>query len=128
MDVRNCRGCGRLYNYIGGSYRNLCPDCVRKLFNSGMFVPEHCFYGECISTIDKHNFPEIFLPSTPRSQLAVHKVIAICTLAKTNVVVPLPSLSAYRRRSGLCYTAFQHLLIKTKSYRMSRIGSTSKFI
>ena len=31
MDVRNCRGCGRLYNYIGGSYRNLCPDCVRKL-------------------------------------------------------------------------------------------------
>lgn len=31
MDVRNCRGCGRLYNYIGGSYRNLCPDCIAKL-------------------------------------------------------------------------------------------------
>ena len=25
MDVRNCRQCGKLYNYIGGSYRNLCP-------------------------------------------------------------------------------------------------------
>ena len=31
MEVRNCRGCGRLYNYIGGSYRNLCPECVGKL-------------------------------------------------------------------------------------------------
>lgn len=31
MDVRNCRGCGRLYNYIGGSYRNLCPDCINEL-------------------------------------------------------------------------------------------------
>ncbi len=31
MDVRNCRGCGRLYNYIGGSYRNLCPDCIKRL-------------------------------------------------------------------------------------------------
>ncbi|SDM97819.1 flagellar protein [Lachnospira pectinoschiza] len=31
MEVRNCRGCGRLYNYVGGSYRNLCPDCVKKL-------------------------------------------------------------------------------------------------
>ena len=31
MEVRNCKGCGRLYNYIGGSYRNLCPDCVNKM-------------------------------------------------------------------------------------------------
>lgn len=31
MDVRNCRSCGRLYNYIGGSYRNLCPDCIEAL-------------------------------------------------------------------------------------------------
>ncbi|MGN0327476.1 MAG: flagellar protein [Lachnospira sp.] len=31
MEVRNCRSCGRLYNYIGGSYRNLCPDCIRKI-------------------------------------------------------------------------------------------------
>ena len=31
MDVRNCRQCGRLFNYIGGSYRNLCPNCVEGI-------------------------------------------------------------------------------------------------
>ena len=31
MDVRNCRQCGSLYNYIGGSYKNLCPSCIAKL-------------------------------------------------------------------------------------------------
>lgn len=31
MDVRNCRSCGRLYNYIGGSYRSLCPNCIDAL-------------------------------------------------------------------------------------------------
>lgn len=31
MDVRNCRVCGRLYNYIGGAYRNMCPSCVSAL-------------------------------------------------------------------------------------------------
>lgn len=30
MEVRNCKNCGRLYNYIGGAYR-LCPDCMKKL-------------------------------------------------------------------------------------------------
>ena len=30
MEVKNCRGCGRLYNYIGGKYR-LCPDCLKNL-------------------------------------------------------------------------------------------------
>lgn len=33
MDVRNCRQCGRLYNYVGGSYRNLCPDCIKSIEN-----------------------------------------------------------------------------------------------
>lgn len=28
MEVRNCRKCGRIFNYIGGSYRNLCPNCI----------------------------------------------------------------------------------------------------
>lgn len=28
MEVRNCKTCGRLFNYIGGAYRNLCPACV----------------------------------------------------------------------------------------------------
>lgn len=31
MEVRNCKSCGRLYNYIGGSYRNLCPNCINKM-------------------------------------------------------------------------------------------------
>lgn len=31
MEVRNCKSCGRLYNYIGGSYRNLCPNCINKV-------------------------------------------------------------------------------------------------
>ena len=30
MDVRNCRGCGRLYNYVGGGY-TLCPVCMEEL-------------------------------------------------------------------------------------------------
>lgn len=31
MEVRNCKQCGKLYNYIGGTYRNLCPACVDKV-------------------------------------------------------------------------------------------------
>jgi flagellar operon protein (TIGR03826 family) len=31
MDVRNCRMCGKLYNFIGGPYRNLCPNCIEKM-------------------------------------------------------------------------------------------------
>lgn len=30
MEVKNCRGCGRLYNYIGGGYL-LCPACMAEL-------------------------------------------------------------------------------------------------
>ena len=30
MEVKNCKNCGRLYNYIGGVYR-LCPACMQKL-------------------------------------------------------------------------------------------------
>lgn len=29
MDVRNCRGCGKLFNYIGGE--QLCPTCLKDL-------------------------------------------------------------------------------------------------
>lgn len=45
MDVKNCRQCGRLYNYIGGSYRNLCPDCISsledKFQNVKDYIEEH---------------------------------------------------------------------------------------
>ena len=30
MDVKNCRGCGGLFNYIGGGYY-YCPACMEKL-------------------------------------------------------------------------------------------------
>ena len=30
MEVRNCRGCGRLFNYIGGM-GFLCPACMEQL-------------------------------------------------------------------------------------------------
>lgn len=31
MEVRNCKNCGRLFNYIGGAYKNLCPACIEAL-------------------------------------------------------------------------------------------------
>lgn len=41
MEVRNCKGCGRLFNFIGGSYKNLCPDCIRKLEDKFQEVKEY---------------------------------------------------------------------------------------
>ena len=29
MDVRNCKGCGKLFNYMSGA--QLCPECRAKL-------------------------------------------------------------------------------------------------
>lgn len=40
MDVRNCRMCGKLYNYIGGAYRGLCPDCIKKMEDKFVDVKE----------------------------------------------------------------------------------------
>lgn len=32
MEVRSCKGCGRLFNYVSGvSYTNLCPKCIEEL-------------------------------------------------------------------------------------------------
>lgn len=41
MEVRNCRGCGKLYNYIGGPYRNLCPNCIEKIEEKYLEVKEY---------------------------------------------------------------------------------------
>lgn len=45
MDVRNCRMCGAIYNYIGGSYRNLCPACIQvmedKFDEVKKYIEEH---------------------------------------------------------------------------------------
>ena len=38
MDVRNCRMCGKLYNFIGGPYRNLCPNCIEKMGEKFVYI------------------------------------------------------------------------------------------
>ena len=39
MNVRNCRGCGRLFNYISGP--SLCPACREKLEEKFQQVKEY---------------------------------------------------------------------------------------
>lgn len=39
MDVRNCKGCGRLYNYLPGP--RLCPECRKKLEEKFQEVKEY---------------------------------------------------------------------------------------
>ena len=39
MEVMNCRGCGRLFNYIGG--QQLCPACKDQLEKKFMEVKEY---------------------------------------------------------------------------------------
>lgn len=42
MDVRNCRGCGRLFNYLGGG-NNLCPNCMKALDEKFSQVKEYIY-------------------------------------------------------------------------------------
>ena len=39
MEVRNCKGCGRLFNYLGGP--PLCPACVADLEKKFVEVKEY---------------------------------------------------------------------------------------
>lgn len=41
MDVRNCRNCGRLFNYIGGA--PLCPACSRKIEEKFQVVKQYIY-------------------------------------------------------------------------------------
>lgn len=58
MEVRNCRNCGRLFNYIGGSYKNLCPACIEVLEDKFQEVKKyvednpHCSINELSETMD----------------------------------------------------------------------------
>lgn len=38
MEVTNCKGCGRLFNYISG--QKLCPECLKELENKFQEVKE----------------------------------------------------------------------------------------
>lgn len=58
MEVRNCRNCGRLFNYIGGAYRNLCPACIdlaeEKFQEVKQYVEDnpHCTVNEISENLD----------------------------------------------------------------------------
>ena len=41
MEIRNCKQCGRLYNYYLG--QNLCPGCVQKLDDKFQEVKEYIY-------------------------------------------------------------------------------------
>lgn len=38
MDIRNCKNCGRLFNYIG---KNLCPECLKAKNDEFTVVKEY---------------------------------------------------------------------------------------
>ena len=58
MEVRNCKNCGRLFNYIGGTYRNLCPVCIDALEDKFQEVKKyvednpHCSMNEITEAMD----------------------------------------------------------------------------
>lgn len=39
MEVRNCRDCGKLFNYVSG--QRLCPACIKKLEEKFVQVKEY---------------------------------------------------------------------------------------
>ena len=41
MDVRNCRGCGKLFNYVQGP--PLCPECMKELDKKFDEVKEYVY-------------------------------------------------------------------------------------
>ena len=55
MDVRNCRNCRRLFNYIGG--QQICPECKesleKKFYQVKEYIREHPHAG--INEIAKEN-------------------------------------------------------------------------
>ena len=42
MDVRNCKNCGKLYNYVSGQ-PPLCPSCVKALEDKFSIVKEYIY-------------------------------------------------------------------------------------
>lgn len=55
MDVRNCRSCGKLFNYMGGI--PLCPGCIRELDKKFEQVKEYIYDNPRadIQTISEEN-------------------------------------------------------------------------
>ena len=55
MEVRNCKGCGRLFNYIGST--PLCPACMKKLDEKYAQVKEYIYDhpGASINEVSEEN-------------------------------------------------------------------------
>lgn len=55
MEVRNCKGCGKLFNYIGGA--PLCPYCMKQLEEKYAQVKEYIYDnpGATINEVSEEN-------------------------------------------------------------------------
>lgn len=55
MEVRNCKGCGRLFNYIGSV--QMCPACMKKLDEKYAQVKEYIYDhpGASINEVSEEN-------------------------------------------------------------------------
>lgn len=55
MEVKNCKDCGRLFNYIGGD--RLCPACMKKLDETYAKVKEYIYDhpGATINEVSEEN-------------------------------------------------------------------------
>jgi hypothetical protein len=61
MDVRNCKGCGKLFNYISGP--PLCPSCVRALDVKFEEVKQYVYDHP---RVDMQEVSEVFDVSIPQ--------------------------------------------------------------
>lgn len=61
MDVRNCKGCGKLFNYIQGPH--LCPTCVKELDVKFEEVKEYVYDHP---RVDMQEVSEVFGVSIPQ--------------------------------------------------------------
>lgn len=55
MDVRNCKECGKLFNYLSGP--SLCPACMKKLDDKYSIVKEYIYEnpGASIQQVSEEN-------------------------------------------------------------------------
>lgn len=60
MDVRNCKDCGKLFNYLSGP--SLCPTCLKKLDEKFNVVKEYIYNhpGAGIQEVSEEN--EVSIP------------------------------------------------------------------
>ena len=55
MDVRNCKDCGKIFNYLSGA--PLCPACMKKLDDKYSIVKEYIYDnpGDSIQQVSEEN-------------------------------------------------------------------------